>query len=130
VGHRNNVGRDGFGQWSKRRFLIFGGLVAVIGIVITLILFIRPERSTTNFCKVVKAEKPILVGDVNYEKRLEAYKKLETISPDDIRPDITAIRKGYEEIVKNPSNALGAGFGMAGSENRRDAFIKTNCKDF
>lgn len=99
-------------------------------LTITIVIVTQPERSAASFCKVAKQEKPILIGDVNYEKRLEAYKKLEAVSPDDIRPDITAIRKGYEEIVKNPSNTLGAGFGMAGSENRRDAFIKTNCKDF
>jgi len=116
--------------WKKYRVVLaIVGALAVICLVFTFLL-LRQDRSIASFCRVAKEEKSILVGDVNYEKRLESYKKLEAVSPDDIRPDITAIRKGYEEIVKNPSNTLGAGFGMAGSENRRDAFIKTNCKDF
>lgn len=44
-----------------------------------------------------------------YDKRLEAYKQLEMVSPDDIKSDITSIRKGYEDIVKNPSNTIAAG---------------------
>jgi hypothetical protein len=83
-----------------------------------------------NFCKVAKEEKSILVGDVNYEKRLDSYKKLETVSPDDIRPDITTIRKGYEDIVKSPSNTISAGLGMSGAESRRTAYVDSNCKDF
>jgi hypothetical protein len=52
-----------------------------------------------NFCRVAKEEKSILVGDVNYEKRLDSYRKLEAVSPDDIRPDITAIR-GLGSLLK------------------------------
>lgn len=72
----------------------------------------------------------MLVGDVPYEKRLESYKKLEAVSPDDIRPDISTIRKGYEEIVKSTSNTLSAGLGMTGAESRRTTYINKNCKDF
>lgn len=114
---------------TKRMRVILAAAIILIIIIIGLFFAVQPPRTIANFCQTVKEQKSILVGDVNYEKRVEAYKKLEAVSPDDIRPDITAIRKGYEEIVKNPSNTLGAGFGMAGSENRRDAFIKTNCKD-
>lgn len=117
-------------------FLAKKYLVVIIAILISIIALVglyfllQPQRTVASFCKTATEQKSILIGNVNYEKRLEAYKKLETASPDDIRPDITAIRKGYEEIVKNPSNTLGAGFGMVSAENRRDAFIKTNCKDF
>lgn len=79
---------------------------------------------------MVKKEKAVLTGDVNYEKRLDAYRQLEAVSPDDIKPDITTIRKGYDDIVKNPSNTLTAGLGMSGAENRRTAYINSNCKNF
>ena len=79
---------------------------------------------------MAKQEKATLTGDVNYEKRLEAYKRLEAVSPKDIKPDITTIRKGYEDIVKNPSSTLPVGLGMSGPENRRTTYINSNCKDF
>lgn len=115
-----------------RRNLIFAGiLVLAVSIAIVIaFLMIQPERSIANFCNVAKQEKATLTGDVSYEKRLDAYKQLESVSPDSIKPDITTIRKGYEEIVRNPSNTLAAGLGMSGAENRRTAYINSNCKDF
>lgn len=117
---------------SKKRNLviIIVAVLILIAVIIGLFIAMQPQRTVANFCKVAKEEKSTLVGDVNYEKRLETYKKLEVVSPDDIRPDITTIRKGYEEIVKNPSNTLNTGFGMSGAENRRTAYIDANCKDF
>lgn len=115
---------------KTRNLVIVVTAVIVIVIIAGLFMAMQPQRTVANFCKVAKEEKPILVGDVNYEKRLEAYKKIEAVSPDDIRPDITTIRKGYEEIVKNPSNTLNTGFGMSGAENRRTTYIEASCKDF
>jgi hypothetical protein len=117
---------------SKKRNLIVIIMAALIliAIIIGLFMAMQPQRTVANFCKVAKEEKSTLVGDVNYEKRVDAYKKLETVSPDDIRPDISTIRKGYEEIVKNPSNTISTGLGMSGAENRRTAYIDANCKDF
>ncbi len=114
---------------SKKRIIVAIILVLVAG-MIGLFFVVQPQRTVANFCRVAKEEKPTLVGDVNYEKRLDAYKKLETVSPDEIRPDISTIRKGYEDIVKSPSNTLSTGFGMSGAENRRTAYIESNCKDF
>jgi hypothetical protein len=114
---------------KKTRIIIIA--VLLILIVITGLFFVvQPQKTVAHFCQVAKDEKPVLTGDVNYERRLESYKKLEAASPDDIRPDISSIRKGYEEIVKNPSNVIGAGLGISGAESRRDSYINSNCKDF
>lgn len=111
-------------------FLVIGGLVIVILIVIAF-LFMRPEHTVMAFCRVAKEQKPIiLMGNANNEQRLEAYKKLEVVSPDDIRSDITAIRKAYESIVQNPSNTISAGLGVQDSEIRRTDYITKNCKNF
>jgi hypothetical protein len=115
---------------TKKLVIVTAVALFVIAVVIGLFLAMQPQRTVANFCKVAKEEKSTLVGNVNYEKRLETYKKLEVVSPDDIRPDITTIRKGYEEIVKNPSSTINTGLGMSGAENRRTAFIDANCKDF
>ena len=115
---------------SKKRTLIVVIAVLLVVAIVGLFIMMQPQRTVANFCRVAKDEKPTLVGDVNYEKRLEAYKKIESVSPDDIRPDISTIRKGYEEIVKSPSNTISTGLGMSGAENRRDAYIRSNCKDF
>lgn len=115
----------------KRKILILiGGIVAVVCIFATFTVLTQSQRSVANFCKVAKDEKTILTGDVSYEQRLEAYKKLEAVSPDEIQSDITTIRKGYETIIQDPSKALSAGFGMSGAENRRTDFIDQNCTDF
>ncbi len=117
---------------TKKQTIIIGGILLALVAVIIIGLFFatQPERSVASFCRVAKEEKSVLTGDVNYEKRLESYKKLEAVSPDDIRPDISTIRKGYEEIVKNPSSTLSTGLGMSGAENRRTTYIDTNCKNF
>lgn len=118
-------------KFSRKQIILFSivGIVAILVILIAFLLM-QPERSVASFCRVAKQEKSVLVGDVPYEKRLESYKKLEAVSPDDIRSDISTIRKGYEEIVKSPSNTLSAGLGMTGAESRRTTYINTNCKDF
>lgn len=111
-------------------FLAVGGLIIII-LVIVVLLSMQSERSAAAFCRVAKEQKSILVtSNENYEKRLEAYKQLEAVSPDEIRSDITTIRKGYESIVANPSNTISAGLGMSGAENRRTDFITKNCTDF
>lgn len=114
--------------YSTKRMIILA--VACLALIALAVLLLQPQRSTENFCKVAKEQKNILVGDVNYEQRLEAYRKLEAVSPDSIRPDISTIRKGYEEIIKEPSKAFGTGFGIMGAEGRRSDFIKNNCTDF
>ena len=115
---------------KKKLILIIAVMVLVVAAIVSIIFFTKPERSVASFCRVATQEKTVLVGDVNYERRLESYRKLEAVSPDDIRADIVTIRKGYEEIVKDPSNTLNAGLGMSGAENRRTAYINSNCKDF
>lgn len=66
-------------------FLTFSLLVLIV-LVALLITFIRqPERSVANFCSVAKDQKSILTGNVSYDQQLEAYKKLEAVSPDEIR---------------------------------------------
>ena len=118
-------------KYSRKRYIpiIIGGLVLLI-VIVAIFLSAQPERSGASFCSVAKEEKSTLTGDVGYDRRLEAYKKLEAVSPDDIRSDITTIRKGYESIVQNPSNTISAGLGMSGAENRRSDYITKNCEDF
>lgn len=115
---------------SKKRILLIAGALLLLVVIVGLFFAMQPQRTVANFCQVASEEKSILTGSVNYEKRVEAYKKLESVSPDTIQPDITAIRKGYESIVQSPSNTISAGLGIAGSENRRSDYIKTNCPNF
>lgn len=116
---------------TKRNIMLLAVTMLVLAvIIIAAFSFMRPERSVASFCSVAKEEKSTLMGDVGYDKRLEAYKKLEAVSPDDIQSDITTIRKGYESIVQNPSNTISAGLGMSGAENRRTDYITKNCTDF
>ena len=68
------------------------------------------------------------MNDSNPEARVRAYRRLEASSPDTVRPDISAIRKGYEKIVDDPASTFNVGFGIIGSESRRDDYIKSNCK--
>ena len=116
---------------SKQKLLmLIGGPIILIAIGILLVSLTQPERSAASFCRVAKEEKAALTGDVSYEKSAATYKKLEAVAPDAIRSDIVTIRKGYEEMVKNPSSAMNVGFGIIGAENRRTDYITSNCKDF
>jgi hypothetical protein len=116
--------------FKKKTKIIIIAVLLLLSAIIGLHFMVQSRRTVANFCQVAKDKKPMLVGNVNYEKRLEAYKKLEAVSPDDIRPDISTIRKGYEEIVKNPSNTISVGLGISSAEGRRDSYINSNCKDF
>lgn len=115
---------------KKKLLLGIGFIIILICTIAVLISITQPQRTVANFCRVAKEEKAVLTGDVNYEQRLESYKKLEAVSPDGIRPDITTIRKGYEDILSNPSGTLSTGIGMSGAENRRTAYITKNCPNF
>lgn len=116
---------------TKRNSILFiGGGLVVFVLILVAFLLIQPERSVANFCQVAKQQKAVLTTDVSYDKRLDAYKMLEAVAPDDIRSDITTIRKGYESIVQNPSNTISAGMGMSGAENRRTDYITKSCTDF
>ena len=115
---------------KKQNILIIVCVLAIVLLSIVTFLFTQPERSVASFCRVAKEQKVALTSNVSYDKQVEAYKKLEAVSPDDIRSDITAIRKAYEQIVQNPSNTISAGLGVAGAENRRTDYITKNCPDF
>lgn len=120
---------------QRNAVLLILGVLAIlilgITIIVTTVNLTQPERSVASFCSVAKEQKSVLVtGNEDYGKRLEAYKKLEAVSPDEIRSDITTIRKGYESIVANPSSTISAGLGMSGAENRRTDYITKNCSDF
>lgn len=116
---------------SKKKLAIATIAILVLAVIIVgIFMAMQPQRTVANFCSVAKEEKSVLTGDVNYQQRLNAYRKLEAVSPNDIQPDITAIRKGYEDIVNNPSDTLSVGLGIAGSENRRTAYVTANCPNF
>jgi hypothetical protein len=114
----------------KQNILLTIGGLAIVFLIVAVFLLMQPERSVASFCSVAKEQKVALTSSVSYDKQVEAYKKLEAVSPDDIRSDITAIRKAYEQIVQNPSNTISAGLGVAGAENRRTDYITKNCTDF
>ncbi len=118
-------------SYTRKRPLFVVGCTLLLGCLVLIFVFLtQPQRTVANFCSTAKEEKAILVGNVNYRQRLDAYKRLEAVSPDAIQPDITIIRKGYEDIVSNPSDTLSAGLGMSGAENRRSAYINANCPNF
>lgn len=115
---------------KKRIVLVILFVIALATILLVLFATLQPQRTVANFCRVAKEEKSVLIGDVNYKKRLEAYEKLESVSPAEIQEDISTIKKGYSSIVDNPSNTLNAGLGMSGAENRRTDYINKNCINF
>jgi len=105
-------------------------IAAFVFLTVTYTIITQPERSVASFCKVAKENKSALLPNANNEQRLSAYTKLEVVSPDEIRPDITAIKKGYESAVKDPANAFTTGLGIAASEGRRTEYLNKHCTDF
>ncbi|HYG84484.1 MAG TPA: hypothetical protein VD907_06440 [Verrucomicrobiae bacterium] len=115
---------------THRRKTTVISLLFLIILIIMIYIISQPERSVANFCKVAVENKSSLQSGANHEESLSAYSKLEAVSPDDIRPDITTIRKGYEIILDDPSKTLETGFGTISSEGRRTDYINKNCPDF
>jgi predicted HTH transcriptional regulator len=113
----------------KRHKRTFAAVAIAVIIIIVLFFVLRPERSVACFCKVAEEEKQTIVGSENYEKRLETYKRLESVSPNEIRPDVTAIRKGQQAIVDNPANGIATEIGLSGSGSRLVDYITENCSE-
>jgi len=126
----NKVRETALALPAKKKLLAAGFVVILICVIAVLISITQPQRTVANFCRVAKEEKPVLTGDASYQQQLTSYQKLEAVSPDAIQPDITTIRKGYQDIVNDPSSTLSVGLGISGAENRRTAYITANCPNF
>lgn len=124
--------RDGKSHSQTQRSIIISicGLLVIIVLAVIVFLLMQPQRTVANFCKVADGEKSVLTGNVNDSLVLDAYKKLETVAPSSIAPDVTETRKGYESIVANPSSTLSTGFGIAGAQNRINTYLQSNCSSY
>lgn len=130
---KSTVKNDAASLLKKHKKSIIFGLIVIAALLLLTVIYsitTQPERSIANFCKVAKENKSSLLSGANNEQSLDVYKKLEAVAPNDIRPDITTIRKGYETIVQDPSTTISAGLGMSASESRRTDYINKNCTDF
>jgi hypothetical protein len=114
---------------KRHKRVSVAAIIAAVAIVVVLFFALQPDRSIANFCKVANEEKQTIVGSENYEKRLETYKKLERVAPEEIRPDVTTIRKGQQDIVDNPSNTFATELGLSGSGDRLVKYISKNCSE-
>lgn len=118
------------GKISRNHAIVSVAIViSIIVLLITTLIWqiLQPKRSVENFCKVVNEERDTLEGDTSHKAKLNAYKRLEAVSPDSIRDDVTSMRKGYEAIVNDPSTGWGVGFGTVGSAGRISDFANENC---
>lgn len=62
---------------SKKRNTILAIVGAtLLAVFIGLFFVLQPSRTVANFCMTAKEEKPVLTGDVNYEKRSLIKEKL------------------------------------------------------
>jgi hypothetical protein len=91
---------------------------------------VKPERNVANFCRFYQEEKDSLVGsDASYEDSLRAFRKLEAVSPDEVRADITIIRKGTETLLEDPSKLGDMSMAVLGASGKFSDYVQAHCRD-
>lgn len=117
---------------SNKRNLTFIVVVALIFVVVIIGLFIimQPQRSVESFCQAAKEEKNNFKRNAGYDKLLSSFRKLDAVAPEKVHSDTSLIVKGYESIVSDPSKAVSAELGIAGSQMRVNDYIIKNCPNY
>ena len=127
----------------KRKKQLF--IVALVGLVILLLFtqFTGNERSVSAFCQAFRAEDTKLEdadGDTYslsfFDHRSSdpkdfavALKNLERSAPEEIRSDVETLRKTFETIDEDPSQAFAASLGAIGPEDAVKKWTAENCSD-
>ena len=117
-------------SFNRRRVVIIIAACLLIAAIFGLFMVMQPLRTIENFCQAAKEEKSSFKGGVGYDKLLVSFKKLDVVAPKDIHSDTSLIVKGYESIVSDPSKAVSAEFGIAGSQMRVGDYITKNCPNY
>lgn len=119
-------------EWLKGRKLIVLIVAALLLVSVTIITFVTvvPPRSKEAFCSVMAENKSQLVSsDISLQKRLDIYKKLERVAPDDIADDMQRIVKAYQSAVDKPESGMAAELGIIGEINRLNEYKNTDCAE-
>lgn len=123
----------------KQRIIAFVLLVVIIVVVVFLLR--PPARSVAAYCRIYNEQNAKLAkakgnaytvavfshNSSNPADFVEAFSKLERVAPDDIRPDVTILKKVFQTIQKDPSQALNAGIGGESAERSVTDWTTDHC---
>lgn len=119
-------------EWLRRHKIMASvvGVLLVLVIIISTSMAVTPVRSKVAFCQLIEKNKSQLVSlDVSYQEKLDIYKKLEQVAPEDRRDDMQRIVGGYQSIVNSPETAMATEFGIMGEMRRFNDYMNNDCTE-
>jgi hypothetical protein len=127
----NKISKKRLELLSKKN-IIFGaiGLLIIIAIVGGLLIIMQPQRTVANFCGTAKEEKSTFQANTDYSVLLGAFQKIDSVAPDNIHSDTTAVMNGYQTIVNDPSRTMSTELGIANSQLKVSSYITKNCPNY
>ncbi len=127
---------------SRKRNIIIVITLLVVAIMIALLFqIVKPDRSIASYCKVYKEEAAKLdkaQGDTyavavfshsssNPADFANAFNRLEQVAPNDIQPDVKALKQLFEKIDNDPSQGMSASLSGLGAESSVKDWTVQNC---
>jgi len=130
---------------KMNRLVIIAG--AVILVIVLLVLLIpqltAPKRSVAAYCQTYTQEKARLaklpgntwpsgvfndaVGDAG--EFATSFGKLESVAPEEVKGDVTALKSVYQKIHDDPSQAISASLSGSSADTSLKNWTNTNCKE-
>ena len=127
---------------SRQRIRIIAAAVVIVALasLLSTVLF-KQERSITAYCNVYSEEKARLAklpgntypsGVFNDElsdasEFAKAFEKLESVAPDEIRPDVKNLQGIYKKMADDPSQAITASLSGMGAESSVKKWTIEHC---
>jgi hypothetical protein len=128
---------------KMNRLVIIAG--AVILVIVLLVLLIpqltAPKRSVAAYCQTYNEEKARLaklpgntwpsgvfndaVGDAG--EFATSFGKLESVAPEEIRGDVTALKSVYQKIHDDPSQAISASLSGSSADGNLKKYTNDHC---
>jgi hypothetical protein len=128
---------------TNRLVIIAGAVVLVIVLLVLMIpQLTAPKRSVAAYCQTYKEEKARLtklpgntwpsgvfndaIGDAG--EFATSFGKLESVAPEEIRGDVTALKAVYQKIDADPSQAISASLSGSSADGSLKSWTNQNCK--
>jgi hypothetical protein len=129
----------------RKQGIIAGVVILIVVFVVFLITQIaRPERSVAAYCKVYGQEKTRLsamsnnsnpyssgvfnVSVTDAAQIATSFGKLEPVAPKQIEPEVSSLRKLYQDIHDNPSHAIGNALNGGSLDDSLKAWTTQHCQ--
>jgi hypothetical protein len=129
---------------SRKQAKIAAIAIVLVGVLLITLVTARlttPKRSVAAYCQVFETEKARLAklsGNTyssvvfnnsvsNAGDYAKSFAKLEKVAPEDVQPDVAALKTIYQKIYDDPSQATSASLSGISAESNVSKWTHTQC---